>query len=827
MDDETLIARVVFALHTSAGYSCTYEEIRTCIGTTRRPKEDLLFILKKSQRFSIGEKDRIRLISPTKQHHPIQDQSKTGMLLFLAKAQQPLPQSKKDLRTVALNFMGKNSDFNLDVLASDILDFGYATARGGSLVWNTSRIQDLAAKMPSTVNAIKSVRETDAINTTRDTRTTATSQNNPVPGAAITQDDGQKWQTRNRERWKLPDGTTFHYVDTRENLEDVVESDQIFSSKQTRTGFVTLDCEVAMNGEGFPTLLELVQVAHTSAVYVFDAQTIGAPELCQALRPLLKSEHITKIIHDLHQGAVAFAVSGNLHLVNVLDTQLMMEHHFQWFNADLNSFLKKMDLPLHPSKGFVKGKMHSSPGYWSRRPLPSSDLEYAAMDVHFLMGSIEKLDCRFTQLRMLKTASLERAKSAVINQGARLICFDSSRSHCMASAELLRITKPTQGAFGSIHQVESEVEDVINVLPIQFTERIPGVSTGEVQRKASSPNQTYLDIESISDINIDIARRPECWIRGKREFLCQDKNIRATGQDIHAIVQHLGEIGHDNRAGLNGKMHRFSVMRARDESITGLTIRIGRWIHGMAELLLDLILGSQKSILLLGEPGSGKTTIVREVTQIMAARDNVVVVDTSNEIGGDGVQPHKSIGLARRMMVKSLDEQSKVMIECVQNHTPTCMVIDEIGRPKEVEAARTVRQRGVRIIASAHGNLRALISNKELNGLVGGLETVTLGDEMAKEEAMRKRKDAQASGIGGDNGAPALGPVNKNKTQRRSEPTFSTIIELGPRGKYLDWHVVNNVAAAVDDVLDGKRYEVERRFQNSETGAMFLEFKEV
>ena len=134
-----------------------------------------------------------------------------------------------------------------------------------------------------------------------------------------------------------------------------------------------------------------------------------------------------------------------------------------------------------------------------------------------------------------------------------------------------------------------------------------------------------------------------------------------------------------------------------------------------------------------------KTTIVREATRQLAKSKNVIVVDTSNEIAGDGMIPHKCIGLARRMMVPSLDKQSSVMVECVQNHTPHVMVIDEIGRPQEVQAARTVKQRGVRMIASAHGDLRKLLKNKDLRGLVGGVESVTMGDGMAKEEAKRKQ----------------------------------------------------------------------------------------
>lgn len=171
------------------------------------------------------------------------------------------------------------------------------------------------------------------------------------------------------------------------------------------------------------------------------------------------------------------------------------------------------------------------------------------------------------------------------------------------------------------------------------------------------------------------------------------------------------------------------------------------------------------------------------------------------------------------MMVPSLDRQSNVMVECVQNHTPACMVIDEIGRPKEVLAARTVKQRGVRIIASAHGDLRRLVKNKEIRGLIGGVEQVTMGDAMAKEEAnMRNEKLKQE---GNSNYSNAKTP-SKTKVQRASEPTFDMIIEVR-RGVYHEWRIVTDTADAVDRILEGREYLAQLRSRNPETGAMFME----
>jgi stage III sporulation protein SpoIIIAA len=281
--------------------------------------------------------------------------------------------------------------------------------------------------------------------------------------------------------------------------------------------------------------------------------------------------------------------------------------------------------------------------------------------------------------------------------------------------------------------------------------------------------------------------------------------------ELESIVSSLGGFGSDNRAGLEAQLHRISAIRNRADSIIGLTMRVGRHVGGNAAMIADILFRDDVSILFLGEPGSGKTTIVREATRLLAELHNVLIVDTSNAIAGDGDVPHPCVGLARRLQVRSLADQCSVMIEGVQNHTPEVMVIDEIGRPEEVEAARTCKMRGVRMIASAHGDLRKLIKNKQLKGLVGGIEVVTLGDEAAKAEAKW-------------HGAPA-GAMSKVKSQRAGPPIFDVIVEL-QRGALHEWRIVMDCADAVDRILDGDVYLVQGRTRDPDSGELFIQFQQ-
>jgi len=286
---------------------------------------------------------------------------------------------------------------------------------------------------------------------------------------------------------------------------------------------------------------------------------------------------------------------------------------------------------------------------------------------------------------------------------------------------------------------------------------------------------------------MDLGRLPEARYPD-REIVLSNKEV--TEEDIEYIVCRIATFGGDNRAGIARTLHRISAIRNREGRILGLTCRIGRAVYGTIGLISDLV-ESGKSILLLGRPGVGKTTMLREVARVLAddLKKRVVVVDTSNEIAGDGDIPHPSIGHARRMQVTSPNLQHAVMIEAVENHMPQVIVIDEISTELEAQAARTIAERGVQLIATAHGNtLDNLILNPTLSDLTGGIQTVTLGDE----EARRRR-------------------TQKSILERKAPPTFDIVVEIQ------DWyHVVvhSDVAEVVDALLRGRPVPPEVRWMD-------------
>src|SRR5438128_10300933 len=275
------------------------------------------------------------------------------------------------------------------------------------------------------------------------------------------------------------------------------------------------------------------------------------------------------------------------------------------------------------------------------------------------------------------------------------------------------------------------------------------------------------------EIVMDLGRLPEGRFPEGEVILSTQPVAYA---DLQYVVERIGEFGDDNRAGIERTLHRISALRNRKGKVVGLTCRIGRAVLGSIALIRDIVEQGQ-SILILGRPGVGKTTLLREIARVLAdeANKRVVVVDTSNEIAGDGDIPHPGIGSARRMQVPAPELQHKVMIEAVENHMPEVIIIDEIGTDLEAAAARTIAERGVQLIATAHGNaLENIIMNPTLSDLVGGLQSVTLSDEEARRRGTQK----------------AI-------LERRAPPTFNMLVEIQSFSKVA---VHADVAEVVDAI---------------------------
>ena len=324
--------------------------------------------------------------------------------------------------------------------------------------------------------------------------------------------------------------------------------------------------------------------------------------------------------------------------------------------------------------------------------------------------------------------------------------------------------------------IHDELEQLLRVLP-------PHIQASLQQQE---------NLNELLEVVLDLGRTPEARFSAGDVLLAEEPVSR---EDLDHIVTSIGEFGGDNRAGMERTLHRISAIRNRHGSVVGITCRVGRAVFGTIRIIEDLAY-SGKNILLLGRPGVGKTTMLREVARVLAdeARKRVIIVDTSNEIAGDGDIPHPAIGHARRMQVPTPTEQHDVMIEAVENHMPQVIIIDEMGTTQEAAAARTIAERGVQLVATAHGNtLDNLIMNPTLSDLVGGVQTVTLGDQEARFRG-----------------------TQKTVLERKAPPTFDVVVEIQ------DWDEVavhEDVAQVVDQWLRGYQVAPEVRHMD-EDGSM-------
>lgn len=321
--------------------------------------------------------------------------------------------------------------------------------------------------------------------------------------------------------------------------------------------------------------------------------------------------------------------------------------------------------------------------------------------------------------------------------------------------------------------ITDELDALLDILPFHIRE----------------PIYRQPDRSELLEVILDLGRLPEARFPSHELILSSQEVSEA---DIEYVTSRVSSFGGDNRAGIERTLHRISAMRNREGNIVGITCRVGRAVFGTVKVIQDLV-ESGKSVLLLGRPGIGKTTMLREVARVLAddLKKRVIVVDTSNEIAGDGDIPHPAIGHARRMQVPAPTMQHAVMIEAVENHMPEVIIIDEIGTELEAQAARTIAERGVQLVGTAHGNtLENLIMNPTLSDLIGGIQTVTLGDEEARRRG-----------------------TQKSILERKAPPTFSVVVEIRDRDRVI---VHPDVAEAVDASLRGQLPQAEVRWLDNE-----------
>lgn len=311
-------------------------------------------------------------------------------------------------------------------------------------------------------------------------------------------------------------------------------------------------------------------------------------------------------------------------------------------------------------------------------------------------------------------------------------------------------------------RITDDLPQLLRVLPYPVQERLT----------------SHPQLHELIEVVLDLGRFPEARFPRLSESLSEEP---VTHEHLRQCIQQVGYFGGDNRAGIEETLHRISAIRNRSGEIIGLTCRVGRAVYGTISLIRDLV-ETGRSILMLGRPGVGKTTALREIARVLADDLNkrVIIIDTSNEIAGDGDIPHPAIGRSRRMQVSRPELQHQVMIEAVENHMPEVIIIDEIGTELEALAARTIAERGVQLIGTAHGNqVENLIKNPTLADLVGGIQSVTLGDDEARRRG-----------------------TQKTVLERKAPPTFEIAVEMGERQR---WTIHEQVAETVDNLLRDRR----------------------
>ena len=321
--------------------------------------------------------------------------------------------------------------------------------------------------------------------------------------------------------------------------------------------------------------------------------------------------------------------------------------------------------------------------------------------------------------------------------------------------------------------IQSDLDKLIQVLPTYIKEDLQ-----------NNVNKTRL-----IEIIIDLGRRPEGRFLYGTEYI---SNKIVSWQDLDYALKRLGTFSNENRAGIKQTLHRISCIKNRQGIIIGLTFRIGRCVIGSLSIIRDL-LESTNSLLILGKPGIGKTTLIREISRVLSdeGEKRVVIIDTANEIAGDSDIPHIAIGRARRMQVSQSENQHHVMKEAIENHMPQVIIVDEIGTELEALAARTMAEKGVQFIGTAHGNsLESLIKNPVLSELIGGIQSVTLSDEEARRRG-----------------------TQKTVLERKALPAFQVAIELNHKNF---WTIYETLEDSIDNLLQGLQPKLQTRIVSNQ-----------
>eukprot|EP00668_Euglena_longa_P035621 GGOE01045768.1.p1 GENE.GGOE01045768.1~~GGOE01045768.1.p1 ORF type:complete len:1114 (+),score=200.84 GGOE01045768.1:350-3343(+) len=523
----------------------------------------------------------------------------------------------------------------------------------------------------------------------------------------------------------------------------------------SRPGHLVLACRWAP---------ECLLVATPPHVFILDVAQIGSSAISDALNPFFACPNIYTVMHDLRSD-VAHLTQLRIHPASPVDTQLAYELLTGALHSclcDVVRLCKAADDPVKQNEGADPKSQEGA----------ASDLLALALSFPALMANLG------TNIDLVVSASQLRAKLyATADPSAgpshRLMSFDLANSCRLASYELLNTTRPRDVLPPCPMVIDnSGTQALLSLLPHQF-----------------QPVALRLATE-VTHIALDVGRRPMAFCGGRQTCLAEDGAVVRV-EDVNALVEAVGaeKFGADSRAALPGSLHRISAIRSSCKgNIAGLTLQAVRHVTGVSFLLSDVLLGIPScSVLVIGDPGSGKTTALRDIACLLSQWQRVMVVDTSNDIGGDGDQTHPSLGKALRIAVPSLDRQALAMAECVRRDHPDVMVVDELWRKMEVDVARVAKQSGVRVIAGVQGTLQQLVRDRQLSGLLGGVEY--------------------------------LSPDGTRGMRRIAEPVFDCVVELrcGALGK---WVVISNAAEAVDCVACGKPYpaSVSARTRDPATG---------